>query len=124
MPKVQKTEEKRCLVCGEKFRGRQDKRFCSDQCRATYNNRENSDANNYIRNVNNILRKNRRILTSLNPSGKIKVSREKLMEEGFNFNYYTSTYTTRDHSCYFYCYDQGYLEVDKNHVLLVVKKEY
>ena len=37
---------------------------------------QNSDANNYVRNVNNILRRNRRILEELNTdsSGKTKVS--------------------------------------------------
>ena len=118
-----KTEEKTCLECGEKIKGRADKKFCSDQCRITYNNKLNSDETNLVRNVNNTLRKNRRILMELNTTGKTRVAREKLLEKGFDFGYFTSTYTTKEGALYKYCYEQGYLEVDKNYFLLVVKKE-
>ena len=72
-------QEKSCEECGKAIFGRIDKRFCSDQCRNSFNNRLNSDITNYIRNVNNALRKNRRILAELNPEGKIRLSREKLI---------------------------------------------
>ena len=116
--------EKSCEECGKAIFGRIDKRFCSDQCRNTFNNRLNSNATNYIRNVNNALRKNRRILIELNPDGKIRLSREKLIAKGFDFSCYTSTYTTRDGSQYFYCYEQGYLPIERGYYLLVVKKEF
>lgn len=54
--------EKTCLACDKPLKGRLDKKFCDDYCRNNYNNRLNSDQSNYVRNVNNILRKNRRIL--------------------------------------------------------------
>ena len=116
-------EEKTCLECGQKIIGRVDKRFCADQCRITHNNKLNSDGNKYIKNINNTLRKNRRILLSLNITGKSKVHADKLKEEGFNFNYFTSILTTKEGAVYRYCYDQGYLSMDKNLYLLVVKKE-
>lgn len=116
--------EKKCLECGEKIIGRADKKFCSDQCRIGYNNKLNSDETNYVRNVNNILRKNRRILLDLNTTGKTRVNHDKLAHKGFDFSYYTSTYTTKEGSLYFYCYEQGYLPVDKNYYLLVVKKDF
>ena len=115
--------QKVCLECGDKINGRIDKKFCSDQCRISYNNRLNSDGNNYVRNVNNVLRRNRRILQELNPTGKAKVPRERLHERGFDFNYITNIYTTREGAMYRYCYEQGYLEMDRNLLLLVVKKE-
>lgn len=117
-------QEKNCPECGSVIVGRVDKRFCSDQCRNSFNNRINSDVTNYIRNVNHALRKNRRILMSLNPDGKIRLSREKLLASGFNFNYFTSTYRTKEGSQYFYCYEQGYLPMEKDYFLLVVKKEF
>jgi len=117
-------QEKRCAACGQVIVGRVDKRFCSDQCRTFANNRLNRDATNYMRNVNNALRKNRRILAQLNPEGKIRVAREKLLAKGFDFTYYTSTYTTKEGAQYFYCYDQGYLPIEKGYYLLVVKKEF
>lgn len=116
-------EEKVCLECGEKIIGRADKKFCSDQCRISYNNKLNSNDTNYVRNVNNALRKNRRILTELNTTGKTRVSREKMLEKGFDFGYCTSIFQTKEGALYKYCYEQGYLEMDKNYFLLVVKKE-
>ena len=85
-----KIEEKVCLECGTKIIGRADKKFCSDQCRVAYNNRLNSNETNFMRNVNNVLRKNRRILIDLNTTGKSRVSREKLHEKGFDFGLFTS----------------------------------
>ncbi len=119
-----KTEIRTCLECGEKLRGRADKKFCSDTCRIAYNNRLNSDDTNYMRNVNNILRRNRRILQALNPAGKTRISREKLAEKGFDFTYFTSQYKTREGAVYHFCYEQGYLELDNNQFLLVVKKDH
>lgn len=116
------TPEKSCAECGSKITGRADKKFCSDQCRVAYNNRTRGEKTNYVRNVNNILNKNRRILEELNPTGKTKVSRNKLSLKGFDFGYHTDTYRTKDGSYYRYCYEQGYLELDSKTVL-VVKKE-
>ena len=118
-----KALEKVCLDCGKKFSGRVDKKFCSDICRISHNNKLNSDETNFMRNVNNILRKNRRILIELNKTGKTTVNRNKLNDKGFDFGYFTNTYTTKEGAQYRYCYEQGYLEVDKDRFLLVVKKE-
>lgn len=117
-----KTAEKVCLECGDKIMGRVDKKFCSDQCRISYNNKLNSDETNYVRNVNNALRKNRRILMELNTKGKTSVSREKLMEKGFDFTYFTNTLTTKEGKVYRFCYENGYLEMDKNYYLLVKRE--
>lgn len=116
--------DKKCLDCGEAIKGRADKKFCSDQCRNNYNNRLNSDANNYVRNVNNILRKNRRVLAELNRDGKTKIHRDKLVQAGFNFSYHTSQTTTRTGNTYRYCYEEGYLPLEQDYYLLVRKKEY
>ena len=115
---------KTCLNCGEEIKGRSDKKFCSDYCRNQYNNSLNRDENNYVRNINNILRKNRRILSELNPEGKISVHKNKILEKGFNFNYFTNIYTTKTGKTYFFCYEQGYLALEKEYYMLVRKKDY
>lgn len=117
--------ERKCPECGDKIIGRADKKFCSDQCRNTYNNRLNSDASNTVRNINNILRKNRRILKDFNKqSGKSMVTKETLLTNGFNFTYYTHTYTTKKGDVYHFCYEQGYLYLeDKDLYLLVENKD-
>lgn len=116
--------KKICLECGDTFTGRIDKKFCSDQCRNTYNNRLNKDETNYIRNINHILRKNRRILADLNPDGKAKTHKAILVDKGFNFQYFTNIYTTKSGKTYFFCYDQGYLPIEDDFYMLVIKQDY
>ena len=116
--------KKQCLECGDPLTGREDKRFCSDQCRSAHHNKFNSDETNYIRNVNNTLRKNRRILLGLNPDGKTRVHRDKLLIKGFKFNYFTNEYVTRNGNTYRFCYDQGYMITEDDYVTLVIKKDY
>jgi len=87
-------EKKQCLECGEKIVGRIDKKFCTDYCRNSYNNKVNKESKNLIRNTNNRLRKNYKILLELNTIGKTKVTRTKLFDKGFDFNYFTSIYKT------------------------------
>ena len=113
-----------CENCEDVITGRSDKRFCSDYCRNTKHNQLNRDSSNYIRKVNNILRRNRRILERFNPNGKAKVMGTALMEEGFNFAYYTNVYETKKGSRYYFCYDQGYLKIDDQLYALVERQEY
>lgn len=116
--------DKECISCGSKIAGRADKKFCSEQCRNEYNNQLNKDVNNFVRNINNILRKNRRILTELNPDQKSKIQKDKMLSKGFDFNYYTNTYITKTGSIYYFCYEQGYLAIGNDFYALVVKKEF
>ncbi|MBN2349244.1 MAG: hypothetical protein JXJ22_10420 [Bacteroidales bacterium] len=116
--------EKRCLQCGDMIIGRVDKKFCTDQCRSTYNNNLRQDINNLVKKINYTIRKNRRILADFNPNGKSKVHQSDLMDKGFNFNYYTNTFTTKRGSIYYFCYDQGYLPIDKGYYALVHKLDY
>ena len=115
---------KTCINCQEEIIGRSDKKFCSDYCRNYYNNSLNRDINNHVRNVNNILRKNRRILSELNPDGKLSVHKNKMAEKGFKFNYFTNIYKTKTGKTYYYCYEQGYLELENDYFILVRKKDY
>jgi len=115
-------EKRTCIECNEVFHGRADKKFCSDMCRNAYNNKLNSSSNNYVRNINNILRKNRRIIEELIPDETAKVSQQKLMDKGFNFSYYTNTVTTKTGKNYLFCYEYGYLPIEGNYYLLVKRK--
>ncbi|NJO69734.1 MAG: DUF2116 family Zn-ribbon domain-containing protein [Bacteroidetes bacterium] len=115
---------KNCLECGEPIKGRIDKKFCSDLCRNSYNNRSNSDSNNYMRSINSILRRNRRILEELNPEGKIKVTKDKLSTKGFNFNYFTNIYLTKTGNQYYFCYEYGYLALENDSFAIVKRQEW
>ena len=115
--------QRECPECGNTIRGRIDKKFCSDGCRNAHNNRVNKDSKNLIRNTNNRLRKNYRILESLNPNKKTKCSRAKLIEKGFDFNYFTSIYKTKAGTIYYFVYDQGYLPIDGDYYALVKRDD-
>jgi predicted nucleic acid-binding Zn ribbon protein len=112
---------KNCLECGDKLVGREDKKFCSDSCRNAYNNKINKDSTNYMRNINNKLRKNYRILSDLNPEGKTKTTRTKLLSKGFDFEFITSVLHTKTGNTYFFIYDYGYMQLENEYYMLVKK---
>lgn len=113
---------KNCIECGEKFSGREDKKFCSDGCRNAFNNKINKDSTNYMRNINNKLRKNYRILSELNVEGKTKTSRTKLIAKGFDFEFFTNILNTKTGNTYYFLYDQGYMALENEYYILVKKE--
>ena len=122
---LQEKENKACLFCKKPVKGRSDKKFCDDYCRAAYNNDLKSAANNYIRNVNNALGKNRRILESLLSEGEATttVSQHKLIEKGFQFKYHTEQLITKNSNNYFFCYEYGYRPLENNRYMIVKRNE-
>ena len=118
-------DSKTCLACGKTVKGRSDKKFCDDYCRNNFNNELKADSNNYVRNINNALKKNRRILEDLLPAEEEmkKTTKEKLLSAGFQFKYITHTYTNKKGNTYFFCYEYGYLPLENDWFLLVKRKE-
>lgn len=114
--------EKKCMSCNRAIKGRSDKKFCDDSCRNNYNNRLNSDSRPVMRNINNILRKNRRILEEL-LSGREKnilvIERKKLVEKGFHFEYFTEQIYNNRKKEYHYCYDYGYRSINNDKVAAI-----
>ena len=116
--------KKLCLTCSKPIKGRTDKKFCDDYCRNNYNNQLKSNTINLVRNINNALGKNRRILENFfGKEDMIKTTKDKLLEKGFQFKYITSTYTNKKGNVYFFCYDLGYLPLENDWYLLVKRKE-
>ena len=115
-------EKRLCPECGEVLNGRIDKKFCSDMCRNAFNNKINSDSTNYVRNINNCLRKNRRILEENLVGEKTTLSKQKLIDKGFNFKYFTNQIITKNNRAYFFCYEFGYLPLE-NELILIVKRK-
>jgi len=114
-----------CLECNKPLKGRLDKKFCDDYCRNNHNNKQNSDQNNLIRNINNTLRKNRRLLEeTIKPGDEMaKLPRLKLAEAGFDFRYHTHQYTNKKGQVYSFCYDYGYLPLEGDWLLVVRRKD-
>ncbi len=119
-----KLPKKQCLECGDELIGRADKKFCNDQCRSSYYRKQHSDAIQIINNINSQLKKNRAILVRLNTDGITTVRKSSMDKEGFNFNLHTGTYTTREGKTYYYVYDQGYLLLENDFVMLVIHRDY
>jgi hypothetical protein len=119
------SEAKVCLSCGKNLKGRSDKKFCDDYCRNNYNNLLKADTNNFVRNINNSLRKNRRILEDLLAAKDemTKTTKDKLLMHGFQFKYFTHTYTNKKGNTYFFCYEYGYLPLENDWYLIVKRKE-
>ena len=76
-----------------------------------------------MRQINRILKKNRAILVDLNPGEKTTAFRSEMLKAGFNFDYCTSTFTTRAGRTYFFCYDLGYAELEGSKYLIVKKAD-
>jgi predicted nucleic acid-binding Zn ribbon protein len=115
---------KQCMTCAKKVQGRIDKKFCNDYCRNVYNNEIKSATHSGVRNINNRLIKNRRILENiLGQDEMTKATKEKLVQSGFDFKYLTHTYTNKKGNMYFFCYEYGYLPLDNDWFLVVKRKE-
>ena len=121
---MQLVTERSCIECGKPLKGRTDKKFCDDFCRNAYNNKQNTDQNNYIRNINNALRKNRRLLESHIKQGEEmgRCQRPRLAGEGFDFHYHTHQYTNKKGQVYTFCYDFGFLPLEGDWLLIVKRK--
>ena len=115
-------EKRVCPECGDKITGRLDKKFCSDMCRNAYNNKQNADSTNYVRNINNALRKNWRILETTLQGDKTTVPKQRLIDKGFNFGYYTNQVTTKNNHTYTFVYEFGYLPIEDKELILIVKR--
>jgi len=115
-------EKRFCPECGKEIVGRKDKQFCSDSCRNNHNNSVNKDSTNLMRNINNALRRNYKILSELNPKDTAKVQKRVLVKKKFDFEVYTSVLNAKTGNTYYFVYDNGYQFLD-NDMLLLIKKE-
>ena len=118
---------KKCLMCDKTLRGKVDKKFCDDYCRSNYNNlqKQKDKPDLYVKEVNNILLKNRKILSELLPEQEeiTKTTLDKFIQKGFLFKYHTHTYKNKKEQTYFFCYDCGYLPLGENWFLVVRRKD-
>jgi hypothetical protein len=116
-------QKKYCQECDEEIHGRKDKQFCSDHCRATHYNNLHVQVSTFIRRINNVIKRNRGILIQLNPKGNATVHKMHLLDYGFRFDFHTNIYkTTSGTTCYF-CYDQGYIELEDDFYSLITRRD-
>lgn len=115
--------QRTCKNCGNALSGRRGKKFCSDQCRTEAHNKEKTRSfhSPIVRNITNTIVRNRRILAKvLGDQATVKVTKIELVEMGFNFKYFTNTFSAPGDRTYFYCFDYGYMPL-KDDLYLIVK---
>ncbi len=115
--------KKYCLDCGNPLYGRSDKKFCSYQCRNNYYNQLNRNRNKLVREINTVLRKNRRILETFMPNGNTHIHKNKLKANGFNFYYYTNTFINPNGEVYYFCYEYGYKPLKNDYFKIINSRE-
>ena len=117
---IKLSKMKTCPVCDHSIVGRSDKKYCSDQCRNSFNN-ERKSASKEFTIIYSILKKNREILEEMVEQRRKKTKKEKLLQQGFNFYYFTSIDTAKRGSQYF-CFEYGYYPLENNYYALVKRQ--
>ena len=107
-----------CDCCGEALFGRSDKRFCNDACRSQHYHLHHRQERHKIAEINRILRNNRRILLEWNSTAEKYSYKEKLLQKGFCFDYYTHIRKSDEHPAFF-CYDLGYVQEGRGRYKLI-----
>jgi len=102
-----------CQQCGSQLRGRTDKKYCNERCRAKsgYSLRI-QQVTDPVRLIDARLKQNRNVLSSLLSQGIHQVSKAQLLSGGFDFAFYTSIRCECPECLSIYCYDFGYSVVD------------
>lgn len=84
-----KQDEYECKECGSYFQPkRTDQKFCNDNCRWTWNNRESKKKYLVFKEPMKKIQRNYRILLKYLELGHVR--KDELNMEGFNFDYFTS----------------------------------
>ncbi|MCK5815069.1 MAG: hypothetical protein KAH07_03910 [Flavobacteriaceae bacterium] len=121
-------ESRKCLACNSNLQGRSDKVFCDAHCKSSYHYRKSIEGTPrfYIQ-VDNQLKLNRKILKAFNKAGKAIVRSNKLIELGFNPNFFTHYWKNTKGDVYLFVYEYGFLkhkEFGKEKFILVTWQDY
>jgi len=101
-----KPAERHCLFCDKVLdeRKRKDSKYCNEYCKAAFHNPRRAGSHPDIKRINKILAKNFFILQqALGTKDYIKKNREKVLNKGFNLEYFTHL-----HKHFKFCYRYGY----------------
>lgn len=125
-------EEKFCENCGKKLGpGRANRRFCGDACRIDSSNqrkRENKELEemsvpDYIKTIQDILLKNRKILEAQCWDGlPRKMRMRELLGKNFNPKFFTSQAEPTDMGhVYRFCFEYGYWDKEDGDVVIICR---
>ena len=121
-------ESKVCVNCKKTINGRSNKQFCNIKCKGAYHYKSfKKKPKTTYKQVDDILKNNRKILKKYNQSGKAVVRKKTLIDSGFNSHYFTNFWKNKNGNIYFFCYEYGYLlktEHDVEKYVLVQWQDY
>ncbi len=101
-----------CLECGEGLTyGRSDRKFCSQECKNHFHNKQNSSSRSIKLRVLNALDKNYQILDNLLKNNVLEMDIGELVLMGYKLSFITSYHKIRGHYEY-YCFDMKYCMSD------------
>jgi len=103
--------ERDCLWCGEGLKGRADKIYCDSQCKAAFHyelRKEKEDS--FFKQVDDQLKRNRRLLSHFNKAGKATIRAEQFLKLGFDPNFFTHYWKNKKGDVYLFCYEYGFLK--------------
>lgn len=114
-----------CAECGQKLPGRIGQKFCTTYCKSAYHYKKSKhEESSLYEIVLTKLKQNRRILKMYNLSGQSQVKEELLLKEGFDFKYYTNTWTAKNENHYFFCFEYGYRDLNDGKYMLIKWQNY
>lgn len=120
--------ERKCPNCSKIIDGRSDKKFCSEYCKSNHHYEKNKEKENtFYKKVDTQLKRNRRLLKEYNKAGKSTIRSEKLLNTGFDPNYFTHYWKNQKGDVYLFCYEYGFLkriEMGVTKYVLVTWQEY
>lgn len=117
-----------CLNCNEEITGRIDKKYCSEYCKSNYHyEQKKGQQDSLFKRIDLQLKLNRRLLKDFNKAGKATIRAKKLLEAGFNPEYFTHYWKNSKGDVYLFVYEFGFLkrkENNKTKYVLVTWQDY
>ena len=104
-----------CKYCGTPITGRSDKLFCDPHCKGLYHYQANKEKEvSFFKQIDDQLRKNRRILKAYNKGGKVSVRKDQLLREGFHPRIFTHYWKATNGNTYLFVYEYGFMSITEN----------
>lgn len=108
-------EKTTCLNCQKPLSGRLGKKYCDPYCKSNFNYEKNkTKEQSFFKSIDLQLKKNRRLLKEFNKAGKSTIRQEKLLEAGFNPNFFTHYWKNKKGDVYLFCYEYGFNKRTEN----------
>jgi len=110
--------KRHCPICDAVVKGRSDKIFCSVKCKSSDQYEKRQKEERFFFQVDKHLKTNRKILRRYNKSGFTTIRCAKLLEEGFNPNFFTHFWKNNKGDVYLFVYEYGFLKRKEKYVLV------